>query len=1005
MSNLKLFLPKSSMHLLVSSVLAVLLSLVSTMAFLKIYANGKQVYHDIIAGNIVWSDQFKSLDYSIIYFFIFCFCLFLIPLIYFVNKKNIAEIQMNPAGLFVSKNLLVCFFFLFYAVSFYFFSGNSSFIYISILMFITYFVVECKKTNSIDKEQVFTSLIVSLTFTYFAIITILFIFSFVNPNFSDKLEQFLLEVLTLLVWMTQVVIYFYKERVLTALTKNLMYLSQLILPFITLVLVFGVYQTGSKIELHRNNYTLAIMASIAVILFIYTFLLILKHRKSEVSNVWNYIFWPSLIPLTIIMLYSTPVYSGFVLDDFHLGEIFMPLQQMLNYGMRLNVDVMSIQGIMGPMYSLVNHYIYNGNLSSINYTFAAFPIIIGALVVLLIKKLYGSKWAFLFIIFSLPILYETEGMNRTYLIVPYVLILFHKKTLYNPVKWVVFYVWMSLIHCLYNPSMGATLTLAFLPLFGVMLYRTIKLKLWSKVFFKHKLLFCSLLVIQLCILVMLFPTLLGTVQFILDNASANTLAYGISLFSESQTSPEWFPRPFPYDKLNRLLWESIRIGGWVFTLFLFVGLMIFNVKKAVSFNKEKQTHLMILYCIVSIIFLILITGYSLGRLDSGSMHRSGSITFICFAFLIPALYVFFLKNKFNGVVHHIYLIIFSILLGSVATFGQQQAFRITEKLIQPMVVPDNAIFVNSAKQGIPDVGEGFIAKERWKEMLDFKTVLSKILKKGETYADLTNRTLFYVITNKKVPTFYSADYLAANEEIQEKMIKNLDKEAPPLVFIGPAIRHDGGPVSIRAYRLYKWFLERDYVYYQYNSLQFLVSKQRMLETKAYKGTADASENELRAVFHQKDLQSLPGAWGRNFKEMKERFQSVPGNMSLSGSNEVVKEADGSIVSNGNDPYVSYKLDLPVKGKDADFLLIDLNIMGSREPFQGQIYWNSSNRKSEKYNEDHSFLFNMVSGQLLIPLGSAPDWLRNNHNELRFDFGDKANVKVKINSIKLIKLVS
>ncbi|MBP1173300.1 hypothetical protein JOE49_000552 [Paenibacillus sp. PvR133] len=1005
MSNLKSFLPKSSMHLLISSVLAVLISLISTVFFLKVYANGKQVYHDIIAGNIVWSDQFKSLDYSIIYFFILCFCLFLIPLIYFVNKKNITELQMSPAGLFVSKNLLVSFFLLFYAVSFYFFSGNSSFIYISILMFITYFVVECKKNDTTDKEQVFTSIIVSLTFTYFAIITLLFVFSFVNPNSSYKLAQFFPEVLTLLVWMIQVVIYFYKERVLTTLTKTLMYLSQLILPFITLVLVFGVYQTGNKIELHRNNFTLAIMASIAIILFIYTVLLILKHRKCEVSNVWDYIFWPSLIPMTIIMLYSTPVYSGFVSDDFHLGEIFMPLQQMLNYGLKLNVDIMSIQGIMGPMYSLINDYVFNGNLSSINYTFVAFPIIMGALVVLLIKKLYGSKWAFLFIVFSLPILYES-GMNRTYLIVPYVLILFHKKTLSNPVKWVILYFWMSLIHCLYNPSMGAALTVAFFPLFGVMLYRTIKLKLWSKVFLKHKLLFCALLVIQLCILAMLLPTLLGTIQFILDNGSANTLAYGISLFSESQTSPEWFPKPFPYDKLNRLLWEAIRIGGWLFTLLLFVGLMIFNVKKAVSFNKENQTYLMILYCIVSIIFLILITGYSLGRLDSGSMHRSGSITFICFSFLIPALYVFFLKNKFNGAVHHIYLIVFAILLGSVATFGQQQAFRITEKLVQPMVVPENAIFVNGAKQGLPDVGEGFIAKERWQEMLDFKTVLSKMLKTGETYADLTNRTLFYEITNKKVPTFYSADYLAANKEIQEKMIKNLDKEAPPLVFIGPAIRHDGGPASIRAYRLYKWFLERDYVYYQYNSLQFLVSKQRMLETKAYDGTTDTDENELRAVFHQKDLQSLPVAWGRNFKEMKDRFQSLPDDyMSLSESNEIIKEADGSIVTNGNDPYVSFKFDSSMQGKDADFLLIDLNIIGSQEPFQGQLFWNSSNRKSEKYDEDHSFLFNVVSGQLLIPLGSDPDWLKNSHNELRFDIGDKANVKVKINSINLVKLVN
>ncbi|ASR45678.1 hypothetical protein B4V02_02600 [Paenibacillus kribbensis] len=1003
MSNLKSFLPKSSMHLLIASVLAVILSLVSTVAFLKIYANGKQVYHDIIAGNIVWSDQFKSLDYSIVYCFILCFCLFLIPLIYFVNKKSIAKIPMNPSGLFLSKNALICFFLLFYAVSFYFFSGNSSFIYVAILLFITYFVIVCKKTDTMYKEQIFISFIVSLTFSYFAIITLHFVYSFFNPNPSYKLAQILPEVLTLLIWMLQLAIYFYAEHLLSSLTKILMYSSQLILPFITLVLVFGVYQTGSKIELHRSNYTLAIMASIASILFIYTLLLILKHRRIEVSNVWDYICWPSLIPLTIIMLYSTPVYGGFVSDDFHLGEIFMPLQQMLNYGMKLNVDVMSIQGIMGPMYSLVNDYIFNGNLSSINYTFVAFPIIIGTMVVLLIKKLYGSKWAFLFIIFSLPILFES-GMNRTYLIIPYVLILFHKNTLSNPVKWVIFYFWMSLIHCLYNPSMGAALTLAFLPLFGLMLYRSIKLKLWSKVFFEHRLLFCSLVVIQLCILAMLFPTLWGTVQFILDNGSANTLAYGISLFSDAQASPDWFPKPFPYDKLNRLLWESIRIGGWVSTLLLFVGVTIFNVKKVISFNREKQTYLMILYCTISIVFLILITGYSLGRLDSGSMHRSGSITFICFAFLIPALYVFFLKNKFNSVAYHIYLIVFAVLLGSVATFGQQQVFRITEKLMQPMLVPDNAIFVNGAKQGIPDVGEGFIAKERWKEMLDFESVLAKMLKEGETYADLTNRTLFYEITNKRVPTFYSADYLAANEEIQEKMIKNLDKEEPPLVFIGPAIRHDGGPASIRAYRLYKWFLERDYVYYQYNSLQFLVSRQRMLETKAYEDTTNAGENELRTIFHQKDLKSLPVAWGRNFKEMRDRFQSSPDNMSLSGSNEIVKEADGSIVTNGNDPYVSFKLDHTVKGKDADFLLIDLNIIGTQEPFQGQLFWNSSNRKGEKYDEDHSFLFNVVGGQLLIPLGSDPDWLRNTHNELRFDIGDKANVKVRINSIQLVRLV-
>jgi len=122
------------------------------------------------------------------------------------------------------------------------------------------------------------------------------------------------------------------------------------------------------------------------------------------------------------------------------------------------------------------------------------------------------------------------------------------------------------------------------------------------------------------------------------------------------------------------------------------------------------------------------------------------------------------------------------------------------------------------------------------------------------------------------------------------------------------------------------------------------------------------------------------------------------------ANHITSEAgDGWLTATGSNPYVVWKLSKYLDGGDYDFVGIHIECQqkGSSQ-FRGQVFWA---KPGESFSENQSFTFNVKSGDLLIPLGSHPQWLNSTQiGAFRFDIDDYDSCSVfKVKPVTFMSL--
>lgn len=976
-----------------------MLSTILVIPYSLYFLKGKQIYDDIIVGSITWNDIYKTSDYLIIGTFLFLFftIIILILAVYsFRNKRNsesLYDVQITSSSTSYSfKYVLMTG--IIYLILYWVLTGilpkfESMFLLIGLS---GYLFMEDRAYKSQTKYSYFSEklnpkvsmLVFFLIFLYFTAISAVALAKFLNPfifiddiNVAKKIV-YLISSIGILV---SIFVGVHLEKVSINTLSKWLKCIQIPLPLLLLVLLNDTYQTNQRII--HNNIGKGLKVVVCTVIVICILLLsksVLSHNKRiNDTGLNSSIFTTSIVSITAFLSYRTPVYSSLVSDDFHLGELILPWQQIIQYHQTMFEEFVSIQGIMGLLYGGVNNLLYEGTISSFPMVFTLLPVLIAMITGFFACKTLGNKWGLLVSILALPF------NDRFYLLIVTMLILFNKKLMDKCYCWISLWMWLSIVNFLYNPTVGAAQIISTLPIAGYIFSKIIKNR---NMYTRAKVLIIT--IVQISFLVPIFPLLIQQIVFLLDNSSSNTTAFGIGT-TQVLGMPDWLPKRFNVPLLDKIWWESIRVGPWVICLIFFAYLLLKNQKYKIT---ESYTRLNLLL-VSSILLIVSLIPYSMGRIDPGSLSRPGTLSLIALCGLLPIIIIIAKKR--------IYKVSFSLCLGIALAykviFGGINFFELPLKAIETIKVPSDALLVNGRDIGMPNIGIGYVLPDRLNELTNLKLTMDKLLKDGETYADLTNRSAFYFYLDKKVPSLYSADYVAANSKIQKKVINSIKKNSIPVVLIGPSIRHDGGPASIRAYRIYRWFIEKDYRYYESNGFQFLVRNDRFNDLSL---SAKGGTTKLEQVFHIKDLASIPIAWGRNISRLEKRFKTIEEiNMKdtvVTSLNDVSVLDNNWIMTTGKDPYLTWTLRSKSNGVQSDFILLKIIADNPKAIFTGQIFWGVDG----EYYEEKSFTFNAVSGELLIPIGSSPDWLRGSNNSLRLDI-DGVD-KFKVDSIKLLRLI-
>lgn len=693
--------------------------------------------------------------------------------------------------------------------------------------------------------------------------------------------------------------------------------------------------------------------------------------------------WPTVVAVACYLAFTPIFFSPLTAaDDFHYGESLLPWQQVVGLGQELYFGFVSIQWGLGLLYGALNSLFFEGTAGSFQHAFTLLPVLVAGLNAALLSRRLGTGWALVISVAALPL------SDRHYFVLPVLLVLASPGLLARPAAWLGAWVGLSLAHGFYNPSAGAALGVALVPVAGAL-----ALRLWREPRAdagRRRGRLAGLLV-GLALLALFARPLFGLLLFIRENGSVNATAYGISM-AQYATVPDWFP------SRSRLLWEGLRIGGWLMGAVVLWALFCRAQARAEVPARERDPARVL--CLGAMTFLVMMVPYSMGRVDAGYLTRPGSMSLLCLGFLIPCALV--LDARRTG-----------RFLFAATTVGALIGLRTAISYVDPAYllerpqgvihVPEGVALVDGRELGLPNLGKLFAPDDKLRDIQNLGRVLGALLEPGETYLDLTNRSAYYYYLGLRVPAHYAADYTAVGYEVQRRVLDTLTREPPPVVWLGPGVRHDGGPASLRTYRLYRWLLTRGYRYHARDGYEFLLRPDRFAARVLEPVDPRTEADGLLRAFHQRSLEAIPTSWGGSWERLASRFSEEVLELGEPTLHAFEAEPDGWVRISAEHPGFRWTLPRPISGREFDFLRVDLECRDPSDAWpQGQISWASP---VAPFSERRVFTLALGQGGLLVPLGSHPEWLLDSGiTDLRFDIEDPARCGAfRVSRARLLRL--
>ena len=613
-------------------------------------------------------------------------------------------------------------------------------------------------------------------------------------------------------------------------------------------------------------------------------------------------------------------------DLFHWGEQALPWQQLRDFGSRPYVDFVPIHGLMAYLTGAFNQAFFDGTAAHAAGADVLLQATAAAAAAAAVAWLVSPVAA----LFVLPVL--LPYLDRLCFLAPAICVVAAPGLLRRPGRWLAVWPGLCLFMVAYNPALGPAFVVGSLPVAGWMAWR-----LWRD---DRRALLIGILATVVTLggaaavpVVRLVAA--GFARFVVDNAWTNDVGNGIAW------SAGWGMRPLTtgYGS-SQLSWELYRFG-WV-------GVAV--TMAAVAWRElTRPARRPAVVALGSVTAIVLVVGspWVMGRIDPGSLSRSGATSQTALAFLVPPL-VWLAGSRATVGRNALVLAALTGLVQPVIPTRLDPA-ELAAKAEAVRVVPPGVTIEDGAALGLPGLGRVVAAEP---DIVPSAARLSRglagLLRPGETYLDLGNGSGRYFFLGLRNPVLY-APYVACNGRLQAAMRRQLRDRPVPVVLAAPAELFDGTPTSLRCYALYRQYA-MTFAAVHRDEFVLLVDPTRVPEAGPIGG--ELQLQLLDSAFVRPDLARLPTAWGRSWPTLRERFESVA---------TAAPAADGSF---NIPPAVT-------DGAAADFLRLTLDAGPAEVPVE--LRWVAADG-----GESAPVRFVARSGDLVVPLGAYPRWLLGKH---------------------------
>lgn len=608
--------------------------------------------------------------------------------------------------------------------------------------------------------------------------------------------------------------------------------------FTLLLLLRPLANTDAVASAALLSFAGAIWVLLVFLLFAVAFVTLLKGKPSALvmGAVAFWLAWPRL---------EAGVFS---LDDYHLGEMLLPLNQFWDHGLRPFWQFVSVHGALAIIYGVITRFFYlNSYLSgaeSVVLTKALVAFIWGASIGALFRRNFALV-LFAIAPFCVP------SWERYYFFPLLIFFLMYRGGFFlrrNP-GLIVFCV---LVLALINPITGIALFISLsLPLLILP-----ERKAWAT---------RSSIIYLLSAFFLALGLGPGFLQFVLENANGTQQAFGLPL-PDRQSLPTGLrhlmgnPNYHWLDLGHRWL----KLYGWLMALWIIPVFWRSGKESLFRFIFKRELIFFVLF-----VFSAVLLSYTFGRIGTDGFGRVGNLSILFLGIFLPLDLL-----RRSQIDPRLWKIIPCVLLTAFCLRAglQWKEFRAPWLNLLPLVSADAATSkFGNLPERLRGLGVGQVPSHVVEELESFATGWEAVGRSD--FIDFTNRQNFFFLTNTRVPQLYPSFLLAINETIQNRVIQRIEASKPLGVWIAPAHSHEAVPVSIRAYRIFRWFMESaPFASYHRESAHEFV---RLNWLNGFQRNITARDLSLGAFTEiPRGLEFLPAVWGKNWPRLSWRFRTV-----------------------------------------------------------------------------------------------------------------------------------
>jgi hypothetical protein len=762
-----------------AQVLSALIVSVCGLQIVLKFANMADHYSDFIVGDMAFYGGGKTTDIVIIPTFVIVFCVFF----YFVQTimgRDGVEGAQNPSIRIATVLLWWCVPGVMAIGSF--FSCSSSLYSLlclsagGIVVIVTCCFVDIKRTGACQPLVYSNAALVVLLLWLFSF-TVSLLVGRLWPQ-SDRLLQVIISYGTnvaLLIGSCLFLLHLVRPLPLDTWLTRFGGLFQLILPPLLLVLYPALFVTPDGLHAYKVSHYLIVIICLGIIVGWWD---VLKRwyesRNSTESGLLN---WSpvAVFALVVALRFGITELPYLSRDDYHFGEKLLGYWSYAKFGFLPYVDFVPPHGlVLDYLEGFLSCVLYEGTAASISEAGRlALVILLGAT---FFSLLHYTRSLVLAFFSALLMLGRLDYLLFTAILCWWLGIGGGA----SPSIWLPSWFLTAPIVLLANPGVGALIVLASIP---VVVLNAVRL-------LRSRTLFASLSILILTcffILTMMIWSPLGQMtkgaaEFVLANGPINMVAYGVPL--RLSIDP----------KVGKIeaLYECLRMS------FLIVPLLSGLIVIAAIRNRAIRD-VAFRVALPIFVFSVLMTGYTMGRIDPGGPSRPGQFAIWGWTVLVPVVVWPLIKSTMQPI--YVGLMVLPVTMLACYPYGSFQSFRAA-------VLPTRSCpKLNSVDMGLHNVGKAFLEEEHKTRLMALKKIIFDRIPPGQTYLDLTNRNAQYFYLGMPPPIPVTAPYNMAPVSQQVEAVERLRKNPPPMVLLKADTIDHGVPTSLRAPLVFRFIMQ------------------------------------------------------------------------------------------------------------------------------------------------------------------------------------------------------